>query len=77
MTDEDRRLLDFAGKHWRFAGNHAAAIDAEFGISITRFWQRVNRLLDDPDALAHNPVVVNRLRRIRSGGSSRRRPTAR
>ncbi|QDP44158.1 hypothetical protein SEA_JUJU_42 [Gordonia phage JuJu] len=66
MTDEDRALLEFAAHRWHFAGNHAAAVHAEFGISVTRFWQRVNNLLDDPAALEHSPVVVNRLRRLRS-----------
>lgn len=66
MTDEDRALLDFAAHRWNYAGNQAEAVRAEFDISVTRFWQRVNNLLDDPDALAHAPVVVNRLRRLRS-----------
>lgn len=70
MTDEDRALLDFADKHWRYAGNQADAIMAQFGISVTRYWQRVNRLLDTEEALAYNPVLVNRLRRLRE-----RRPT--
>jgi len=66
MTDDDRALLDFAGHRWNFAGNQADAVEREFGISVTRFWQRVNRLIDREDALAYSPVVVNRLRRIRS-----------
>lgn len=39
---------------------------AQFGLSITRYWQRVNRLLDTEEALAYNPVLVNRLRRLRT-----------
>lgn len=39
----------------------------ELDISLTRFWQLVNRLIDRQDALAHDPVTVNRLRRIRDG----------
>mgnify|MGYP001290673927 CR=1 FL=1 len=66
MTDHDRALLDFAGHRWNFDGNQADAVEREFGISVTRFWQRVNRLIDREDALAYSPVVVNRLRRIRS-----------
>ncbi|ANA86901.1 helix-turn-helix DNA binding protein [Gordonia phage Utz] len=66
MTDDDRALLDFAAHRWNYAGNQAEAVRTEFGMTVTRFWQRVNNLLDDPDALAHAPVVVNRLRRLRS-----------
>lgn len=62
LTDTDRRLLDFADQHWRARGNHADAIRAEFGITVTRFWQKVNNLLDREDALAYAPLTVNRLR---------------
>ncbi|MDJ0006463.1 DUF3263 domain-containing protein [Gordonia alkanivorans] len=66
MTDDDRALLDFAAHRWNYAGNQADAVRTEFGISVTRFWQRVNNLLDEPEALAHAPVLVNRLRRVRA-----------
>lgn len=64
MTDDDRRLLDFAARRFSSPGAHAAAVRAEFGLSVTRYWQRITRLLDDEEALAYSPVVVNRLRRI-------------
>ncbi|UVF60314.1 helix-turn-helix DNA binding domain protein [Gordonia phage Murp] len=66
MTETDRALLDFAAHRWNYAGNQAEAIRAEFDMTVTRFWQRVNNLLDDPAALEHAPALVNRLRRIRS-----------
>ncbi|RPA65956.1 DUF3263 domain-containing protein [Gordonia oryzae] len=65
LSSDDRALLDFADKQWRYAGRQADAIMAQFGISVTRYWQRVNRLLDTEEALAYNPVLVNRLRRLR------------
>lgn len=64
MTDEDRALLDFAGKQWRSPGAHADAVRAELGLSVTRYFQKLNKLLDDPEALAYSPIVVNRLRRM-------------
>lgn len=72
MTDEDRRILDFERQWWRHAGAKADAIDAEFGLTVTRYYQKLNRLLDDPDALAYAPQLVNRLRRIRSTRSRAR-----
>ncbi|WP_408996230.1 DUF3263 domain-containing protein, partial [Streptomyces caniscabiei] len=30
-----------------------------------RYYQLLNALLDDPRALAHDPVTINRLRRVR------------
>ena len=67
MTDLDRQVLEFEGKWWRYAGNKEAAIRDQFGWSPIRYAQRLNAVLDDPDALKHNPHLVNRLRRIRSG----------
>ncbi|AMS02782.1 DUF3263 domain-containing protein [Gordonia phage Yeezy] len=72
MTDDDRRILDFAALRWNHSGNQADAIRAEFDMTVTRFWQRVNALLDDPEALAYSPQLVNRLRRIRSTRAQRR-----
>ncbi|AVP42264.1 helix-turn-helix DNA binding protein [Gordonia phage Fenry] len=66
MTEDDRALLDFAAHRWNYAGNQAEAVRTEFDMTVTRFWQRVNNLLDDPEALAYAPTLVNRLRRLRS-----------
>jgi hypothetical protein len=48
------------------------AIREELGMSPTRYYQALNALLDDPAALAHAPVTVNRLRRLREERRSRR-----
>ena len=67
MTDVEMRMLELAGARWRYAGSLEQRVRDELGISLTRFWQLVNRLIDREDALAHDPVTVNRLRRIRDG----------
>ncbi|MBY4571210.1 hypothetical protein ACN95_14415 [Gordonia sihwensis] len=64
MTDDDRALLDFAARTWRDRGAHADAVRTELGMSTTRYWQRLGRLLDNPEALAYNPTLTYRLRRI-------------
>ncbi|WP_082781275.1 DUF3263 domain-containing protein [Gordonia sp. QH-12] len=46
------------------AGTTYTAVRTELGLSVTRYWQRLGRLLDDPEAIAYAPVVINRLRRI-------------
>ncbi|SDT84075.1 DUF3263 domain-containing protein [Gordonia westfalica] len=62
MTDEEKAMLDLAGRRWNYAGNLEQKVRDEFGISLTRFWQIVNRLLDTQEALSYSPQVVNRLR---------------
>lgn len=72
MTDEEYKMLDFAGHWWRNAGAAEDAIQREFNITATRYWQKVNRLLDDPAAAEYAPTTVARLRRIRATRTARR-----
>lgn len=46
------------------------AVRERFGISSARYHQLLNRLIDRPEAVAYDPVLVQRLRRLRE---SRRR----
>ena len=65
MTDDEKRMLELAGARWRYAGSLEQVVRDELGISLTRFWQLVGRMLDREDVMAYDPVTVNRLRRIR------------
>lgn len=73
LTEQDRAALDLEGRFWRHAGAKEDAIRAELGATPTRHYQRIARLLDDPAAIAHAPVVVARLRRIRDARGRRGR----
>lgn len=66
MSDDDKALLDLAGTFYAEESGRVAAMHSRFGMTPTRFWQRVNALLSSRDALEHDPVTVNRLRRLRS-----------
>ncbi|MDJ0454689.1 DUF3263 domain-containing protein [Gordonia amicalis] len=59
-------MLDLAGQRWNYPGNLEQAVRDEFEISLTRFYQIVNRLIDTREALEYSPTVVNRLRRLRT-----------
>ncbi|QGF24001.1 DUF3263 domain-containing protein [Raineyella fluvialis] len=66
MTDErDRRLLDFEAAWWKYAASKDEGIREQFGLSSTRYYQALNALLDDPEALAYAPGLIRRLRRER------------
>jgi hypothetical protein len=45
-------------------------VRARFGLSPARYYQLLNRLIDRPEALEYDPMLVQRLRRLRE---SRRR----
>jgi len=70
LSERDKQILDFERQWWRQPGAKEQAIRDAFGVSTTRYYQLLNALLDDQRALEHDPVVVQRLRRLRT---SRRR----
>ncbi|MFI1965817.1 DUF3263 domain-containing protein [Streptomyces pathocidini] len=70
MSGRDRAVLGVERRGWPGPGAKERAIRERLGMSPTRYYQLLNALLDDPRALAHDPVTVNRLRRVRD---SRRR----
>lgn len=74
LTDQEREILAFERKWWRHPGAKEQAIRDTFELSATRYYQILNGLLDDPAALAHDPVVVARLRRVRASHARAHRP---
>lgn len=75
LSDRDRALLTFEKRWWKYPGRKEQAIDELFGLSPTRYYQLLNRLIDSPAALHAEPMLIKRLRRVRGGGS-RIRPAA-
>jgi hypothetical protein len=73
LSERDKQILAFEGKWWKHAGAKEQAIRDAFDLSATRYYQILNGLLDNPAALAHDPVVVGRLRRLRSTRARSRR----
>lgn len=73
MNDTEREILAFECERWRHAGNKERVIRERFGLSTNRYYQRLNNLLDDQEALAEQPALVNRLRRLRDTREVRRR----
>ncbi|WP_085066759.1 DUF3263 domain-containing protein [Catenuloplanes japonicus] len=66
LAERELAILEFEKKWWRHAGAKEQAIRDEFGLSSTRYYQLLNGLLDNPLALAHDPLLVGRLRRLRA-----------
>jgi hypothetical protein len=65
MTDLEREVLDFAALRWKYNGAQATAIRERFDWTSTHYFQVLNALLDEPDALIYAPQTVARLRRLR------------
>jgi hypothetical protein len=66
LSERDERVLAFERQWWKFAGSKEDAVRAEFGMSATEYYQVLNALIDSEPALAHDPMLVKRLRRMRA-----------
>lgn len=66
LGDRDAQILAFERQWWKFAGAKEQAIRDQFQMSATRYYQVLNALIDKPESLIHDPLLVKRLRRLRS-----------
>ncbi len=66
LDRREREILTFEGQWWKYAGAKEQAIRELFDMSATRYYQVLNALVDKPEALAADPLLVKRLRRLRS-----------
>ncbi|WP_382303889.1 DUF3263 domain-containing protein [Herbiconiux sp. UC225_62] len=65
LNDRDARILSFERAWWKHAGAKEQAIRKEFGLSSARYYQLLGALIDSPAALAHDPMLIKRLQRVR------------
>ncbi len=65
LSDRDRAILDFECGWWLEDGPKEAAIRSHLGLSASRYRELLHRLIDEPEALAFDPLLVRRLRRLR------------
>ncbi len=66
LTEREQEILAFERQWWKYAGAKEQAIRELFDMSATRYYQVLNALLDRPEALAFDPMLVKRLRRLRA-----------
>jgi hypothetical protein len=66
LSRRDRDILAFERQWWQFAGAKEQAIKEMFSLSPTRYYQVLNEVIDNPAALAEDPLLVRRLRRLRT-----------
>lgn len=65
LTDDEKQMLAIEGKWWRYSGAKEQAIRDQLDVSATRYYQLLNALLEREAALAYDPLLVKRLRRLR------------
>jgi hypothetical protein len=72
LSERDLRVLAFERQWWRHAGAKEQAIREDFGLSSARYYQILGALIDSPAALAHDPMLVKRLQRLRDSRTATR-----
>ena len=72
LGDRDREILEFERHWWKYAGAKENAVREKFDMSSTRYYQVLNALIDRPEALEADPLLVRRLRRLRAARQRQR-----
>ncbi len=66
LAQRDIDILDFERCWWKHAGVKEQAIRDRFDMSATRYYQLLNDLLENPAAMNYDPILVKRLKRLRT-----------
>ncbi|MBH0778188.1 DUF3263 domain-containing protein [Nocardia bovistercoris] len=66
LSAREQEILAFERQWWKYAGAKEEAIRVQFGLSPTRYYQVLNAVVDRAEALAVDPMLVKRLRRLRA-----------
>jgi hypothetical protein len=64
--DRERQILEFERFWWKYAGAKERAIRDTLEMSATRYYQLLNQIIDMPEALTYDPILVKRLQRLRA-----------
>jgi hypothetical protein len=65
LDQRSRDVLDFEREAWKLTVTKERAIRERFGFSPSRYHQVLHRIIDRPEALVYDPMLVRRLRRVR------------
>lgn len=72
LSRRDRDIVAFERQWWKYAGSKEQAIRELFDMSATRYYQVLNGLIDRPEVMAYDPMLVKRLRRLRTNRQRQR-----
>jgi len=66
LSDRERDILTFEREWWTQAGSKEQAVRDRFDLGVRDYYRTLSQLLDNDEALAHDPLLVRRLRRLRA-----------
>ncbi len=65
MSERQQAMLEFERNFWTFDEPKEMLVRARFQCSADDYYSELNDLLEQPEALQHDPLVVRRLQRQR------------
>jgi hypothetical protein len=65
MSERQQAMLEFERNFWTFDEPKEMLVRARFQCSADDYYAELNDLLERPEALEHDPLVVRRLQRQR------------
>jgi hypothetical protein len=66
LSVREIEVLAFERQWWKYAGAKEKAIRERFAVSSTRYYQILNQLIDKQEAMQADPMLVKRLRKMRT-----------
>jgi hypothetical protein len=72
LSPREREILTFEREWWRYADAKDGAIQERLGLTSESYYRALTALIDEPAALAHDPLLVRRLRRQRQARQRQR-----
>lgn len=72
LSERDQLVLEVEQHWYRYGATKDEAIRTQLRMSATDYHQVLGALMDSEAALAHNPVLVQRLRRLRASRQLKR-----
>ena len=65
LTERDMAIIEFERSAWKSSETKQKSIRQTFSISPARYYQLRDSLLDKPEAVQFDPMVIKRLQRDR------------
>ena len=72
LSERQLAVLEFERRWWKHAGPKEEAIREEFALSPARYYQLLNAVIDSPDAMRRDPMLIKRLHRAREARTTAR-----
>lgn len=65
LTDDELTMLTIERMWWQYSGLKEQYVREKLDMSMTRYYQRLNELIDTERAMADDPFTVKRLQALR------------